>query len=88
MNNWFDFLIACASLHTCESCLTANIGFECHWCDAVSRCSDGYDRQRQEWIVKNCEILVKNASCGSNITTTTVTPNISSSTQTLTSPGI
>jgi hypothetical protein len=83
---YFTALPTCASLHTCESCLTANIGFECHWCDAVNRCSDGYDRQRQEWIVKNCEVSEKGASCSPNITTTTVTPNISSSTHPLTSP--
>lgn len=36
--------------------MSANINFECVWCPQVQRCSDGYDRQRQEWINKHCDM--------------------------------
>lgn len=85
---YFKALPTCASLQTCDSCVSSNIGFECGWCETVKRCSDGYDRQRQEWIVKNCDTLIKDAFCANNLTITTLTPNanISSSTQTILSP--
>lgn len=40
---------------TCEACLTTKIPFECRWCSAVNRCSDGFDRHRQEWLTNKCE---------------------------------
>lgn len=40
---------------SCEACLTTKIPFECRWCSAVNRCSDGFDRHRQEWLTNKCE---------------------------------
>lgn len=57
-NNTAIFLRAmptCLSLKGCRQCVTANINFDCVYCAALDRCSDGYDRQRQEWISKHCD---------------------------------
>ena len=54
----FDSLFtytACVSLSNCESCVTTNIAFECRWCDATQKCSDGFDRHRQDWLSKKCD---------------------------------
>ncbi|CAG2105991.1 unnamed protein product [Medioppia subpectinata] len=86
---YFKALPTCASLPTCDKCLSAQIGFDCGWCDSVNRCSDGYDRQRQEWIIKNCETAIKegSVSCATNVSTT-ASPNTSHpfNTQSIISP--
>ena len=28
---------------------------ECRWCAALNRCSDGTDRNRQEWLKNKCD---------------------------------
>lgn len=40
--------------------------FQCRWCPQVNRCSDGYDRHRQDWLEGQCEnISIMNSSvCG------------------------
>ena len=48
-------IAACVALTDCESCVTASIAFECRWCDSVQRCSDGFDRHRQDWLLKKCD---------------------------------
>ncbi|XP_022668903.1 plexin domain-containing protein 2-like isoform X2 [Varroa destructor] len=48
-------LPTCVSLKTCEECTTAQINFNCTWCDAVRRCSSGVDRHRQSWINNKCK---------------------------------
>lgn len=32
--------------------------FQCHWCPGLDRCSDGLDRNRQEWLESKCDISV------------------------------
>ena len=27
----------------------------CGWCPALNRCSDGMDRNRQDWLTNNCD---------------------------------
>jgi len=47
---------ACIIQNSCASCLNATnwTPFVCHWCDQLSRCSDGLDRQRQTWLKYGC----------------------------------
>ncbi|XP_063852659.1 LOW QUALITY PROTEIN: plexin domain-containing protein 1-like [Scylla paramamosain] len=59
IGNWtailFKALPTCVSIHSCLDCLSQKISFQCHWCDSISRCSNGLDRNRQEWLLNNCE---------------------------------
>ncbi|KAH9426781.1 Plexin domain-containing protein 2 [Dermatophagoides pteronyssinus] len=48
-------LPTCSKFRDCHSCLTGNSSFSCVWCDSVERCSDGYDRLRQEWVANRCD---------------------------------
>lgn len=51
-------LPTCVTLSSCEACVAVNStasAFNCTWCPAISRCSDGFDRSRQEWISKGCD---------------------------------
>ena len=34
---------------------SCNSTFTCGWCHSLNLCSDGYDRQRQEWYDNNCD---------------------------------
>lgn len=38
---------------------------DCIWCESVKRCSNGYDRKRQEWLHNNCQNIEKNV-CSAN----------------------
>ncbi|XP_038044329.1 plexin domain-containing protein 2-like isoform X2 [Patiria miniata] len=41
---------------SCEMCLGEQLaGFDCGWCSALTRCSSGFDRNRQEWTEAECE---------------------------------
>jgi len=54
---YFTPLPTCVTLKDCESCVTSTIAnFECRWCDAVKRCSDGFDRHRQDWLLNKCDV--------------------------------
>ncbi|XP_071946443.1 plexin domain-containing protein 2-like [Antedon mediterranea] len=44
----------CNMYDTCEACAESNINFSCTWCEAVKRCSNGFDRFRQEWYSNKC----------------------------------
>ena len=48
-------MLACVSFTNCDSCLNAKIAFDCKWCDSVGRCSDGFDRHRQDWLSRKCD---------------------------------
>lgn len=48
-------LPTCNQYDSCEKCAGASSAMECHWCDAVKRCSNGYDRKRQEWLTNTCD---------------------------------
>ncbi|CAG0914188.1 unnamed protein product, partial [Notodromas monacha] len=45
----------CVSFTDCRSCLTANVSFQCMWCPQAQRCSDGFDRFRQDWHLAGCD---------------------------------
>uniref|UniRef100_A0AAR2IUH8 PSI domain-containing protein n=1 Tax=Pygocentrus nattereri TaxID=42514 RepID=A0AAR2IUH8_PYGNA len=47
-------LPTCLQFSSCESCVTAHIGFNCSWCSRLQRCSSGFDRNRQDWVDSGC----------------------------------
>jgi len=58
----FKALFTCNRQKTCSDCLLARSGSEgttsrnaCGWCPALNRCSDGMDRNRQDWLHNNCD---------------------------------
>lgn len=57
-------LPTCNQYDSCEKCSLADPKMECKWCDAVKRCSNGYDRKRQEWLTNSCDKHEK-FNCGS-----------------------
>ena len=53
---YFKAIPTCNSLTDCQSCTTKlSTNFECQWCEATKKCSDGYDRHRQEWLKNKCD---------------------------------
>ena len=52
-------LPTCNQFDSCETCSKASPTLECIWCPAVKRCSNGFDRKRQEWINNSCEKIQK-----------------------------
>ncbi len=58
------FILACNTFTDCSSCL-ANRGkrYNCSWCDDIQKCSDGYDRSRQQWIRAQCHRLASEDIC-------------------------
>lgn len=50
---YFTALPTCLDHHTCQECVDSEVS-GCTWCDAAQRCSDGIDRQRQNWLVNAC----------------------------------
>ena len=65
----FDALPTCNTHTDCERCVrssdeqyddvmdpnSATRPLECRWCAALNRCSDGTDRNRQEWLKNKCD---------------------------------
>lgn len=49
-------LPSCLSFDNCRDCLTKVPDFDCKWCSELSKCSTGTSRQRQEWLLKGCDI--------------------------------
>jgi hypothetical protein len=51
-------VLNCVTASNCEDCATisATSDFNCGWCDEISRCSDGVDRNRQEWVQSGCAL--------------------------------
>merc|ERR1711963_846007 len=50
----------CNMKQNCKECLALNVTEEgkeiqCMWCGSANLCSDGYDRNKQNWLKKNCE---------------------------------
>ncbi|XP_074600362.1 plexin domain containing lethal (1) G0289 [Brevipalpus obovatus] len=71
-------LPTCTSSKTCEDC-TDDVGrsFNCRWCESIKRCSDGVDRQRQDWIKNDCDhVKIDTCPVPSN---TSTQPDLSSS---------
>ncbi|XP_067309110.1 plexin domain-containing protein 2 [Pseudorasbora parva] len=56
-------LPTCLQFSSCETCVTAQIGFNCSWCSRLQRCSSGFDQYRQDWVDSGCLNEIKNQSC-------------------------
>ncbi|KAI0242187.1 Plexin domain-containing protein 2 [Lamellibrachia satsuma] len=52
-------LTTCNMFKACAECLleTATTSFNCMWCPATRRCSNGLDRKRQEWLENKCYVV-------------------------------
>jgi hypothetical protein len=51
----FTALPTCPMYKTCDECTNHKTDFECVWCPMAERCSDGTDRDRQDWLIKKCQ---------------------------------
>ncbi|XP_052095556.1 plexin domain-containing protein 2-like isoform X3 [Mytilus californianus] len=71
-------LLTCNIANDCETCIQQNSNFECKWCAAISRCSDGIDWHRQEWMKAGCTSLAHDtvSRCNEIYTTTTKKPTV------------
>ncbi|XP_073783103.1 plexin domain-containing protein 2 isoform X3 [Danio rerio] len=56
-------LPTCLQFSSCETCVTAQIGFNCSWCSRLQRCSSGFDQYRQDWVDNGCLSEIKTQSC-------------------------
>jgi len=58
----FSALETCNMHKDCSSCLATpennanKADLECRWCPDLGRCSDGTDRNRQDWLKRKCDI--------------------------------
>lgn len=52
-------LPTCNQYDSCLTCSKAPPNLECIWCPAVKRCSNGFDRKRQEWLSNYCDKIQK-----------------------------
>ncbi|XP_052095558.1 plexin domain-containing protein 2-like isoform X4 [Mytilus californianus] len=59
-------LLTCNIANDCETCIQQNSNFECKWCAAISRCSDGIDWHRQEWMKAGCTSLISSGKGSCN----------------------
>ncbi|XP_059494846.1 plexin domain-containing protein 1-like isoform X2 [Stegostoma tigrinum] len=44
----------CLQHLSCNACVNAEVRFNCSWCAVLQRCSNGFDRHRQEWLDYRC----------------------------------
>ncbi|XP_078573067.1 plexin domain-containing protein 2-like [Branchiostoma floridae x Branchiostoma japonicum] len=56
-------LPTCGQFRDCNSCLRSKTGFNCRWCPSLNRCSDGYDRSRQQWVDAGCDKQASYVRC-------------------------
>ncbi len=72
------YFVACNTFTDCSSCL-ANRGkrYNCSWCDDIQKCSDGYDRSRQQWIRAQCHRLSSEQICPNSLEDTFDTNHLS-----------
>ncbi|KAL5236397.1 hypothetical protein ACI65C_003807 [Semiaphis heraclei] len=61
----------CLQRKNCSSCVKKDTNIQCFWCDNL--CSSGVDRNRQDWLKKDCDNLkvVNEDMCTSRVTTVT-----------------
>ncbi|XP_041120958.1 plexin domain-containing protein 1 isoform X2 [Polyodon spathula] len=59
----FTPLPTCLQHESCESCLSTNTSTSCSWCNIIQRCSDGFDRHRQEWLNYGCAEESRGLTC-------------------------
>lgn len=57
-------LPTCNQFKSCEDCSKAPTNISCVWCPKLSRCSNGWDRGREEWIYNGCNYLVRSECAG------------------------
>ncbi|CAH2103698.1 unnamed protein product [Euphydryas editha] len=67
-NNTILRLVAlptCLQYDSCQSCVNHNTGFNCLWCEYIKKCSSGTDRNKQDWLLRNCDKfpISKEESC-------------------------
>ncbi|XP_043920578.1 plexin domain-containing protein 2 isoform X2 [Protopterus annectens] len=85
-------LPTCLQFTSCDSCVNAQINFNCSWCNKLERCSSGFDRHRQDWIDSGCPEESKEKKCENALQptqmlssyTTTVLPQTTTRFQALT----
>ncbi|XP_067929979.1 plexin domain-containing protein 1-like [Watersipora subatra] len=54
----------CNMLKDCDVCLNdPPANFQCYWCSRLNRCSDAFDRQRQDWLTSGCVFNVTQTDC-------------------------
>lgn len=68
-------LPVCNQYDSCDKCSAASPDMDCIWCEAVKRCSNGYDRKRQEWINNSCDKIEKTVCSKTDIHSTSQTPS-------------
>lgn len=56
-------LATCLQMKNCFACVNAEIGFNCTWCDKLQRCSNGFDRHRQDWVDNGCPDESNDQAC-------------------------
>ncbi|XP_050980883.1 plexin domain-containing protein 2 [Labeo rohita] len=56
-------LPTCLQFSSCETCVMAQIGFNCSWCSRLQRCSSGFDQYRQDWVDSGCLTEIKSQRC-------------------------
>ncbi|XP_015792575.1 plexin domain-containing protein 2-like [Tetranychus urticae] len=75
---YFTALPTCITLKDFESCSVGVPGLDCRWCEGTGRCFDGLDRQRQDWLAKNCYTEAKKNNCLVSTNSSTVIRNATS----------
>eukprot|EP00043_Microstomoeca_roanoka_P000887 m.29761 g.29761 ORF g.29761 m.29761 type:complete len:491 (-) comp10549_c0_seq1:73-1545(-) len=51
----FEPLPTCGTFRSCDACAHHDTVFDCVWCPALTRCSDGFDRFRDEFVEAGCD---------------------------------
>ncbi|XP_063815780.1 plexin domain-containing protein 1 [Pseudophryne corroboree] len=59
----FTPLPTCPQQSSCDQCVTSAPTFNCSWCHVLQRCSNGFDRYRQDWLTYGCEQESQSTSC-------------------------
>uniref|UniRef100_A0A8D0GKQ7 Plexin domain containing 1 n=1 Tax=Sphenodon punctatus TaxID=8508 RepID=A0A8D0GKQ7_SPHPU len=59
----FTPLPTCLQHQSCEVCVTSELTFNCSWCHVLQRCSSGFDRYREEWLVYGCAQESEERTC-------------------------
>ncbi|KAG5888918.1 hypothetical protein JTB14_019414 [Gonioctena quinquepunctata] len=47
-------LPTCLKALDCETCLSGEFTVTCNWCPPMNKCSEGFDRHRQNWMALGC----------------------------------
>ncbi|GAB6030930.1 hypothetical protein CHUAL_007756 [Chamberlinius hualienensis] len=67
-------LPSCITLKDCGSCQNSKINFNCSWCEQARRCSDGMDRFRHDWLLRQCDSYAKTGEPPQCFVSTTLPP--------------